>query len=200
MKFALCLLALSCGAVGFARAAEKPPVKTTKPAPVLQTLQKLKAQCDNPNAAQQLAWPSSVSETEFIRCQAIEELKAEKDGLENVRRELGTAKGEYRQMLVIALAVLGDKDAIAPAAKVMLSADKPAARVVAASMLARIGDKSLIESFKQAMTDEFQRERGGCLGPEMMIYPVRMFAFSGLVKLGLSREEIRKLGDWQVVS
>ena len=197
MKIAFCLLALLCGFAGVARADEKPPFKTTKS---VTALLKLKEQCDNPDASQQLAWPSSVTETEFIRCQAIEELKAEKDGLPSVRRELGTAQGEYRQMLAVALAFLGDKDAVAPAAKVMLDADKPAARVVAASMLSRIGDKSLVEPFKRAMTDNFKRERGGCLGPEMLIYPVRMFADSGLARLGLSREEIRKLGDWQIVS
>lgn len=197
MKFAICFLILLCGCVVGARADDNLSAKMEESAVALQ---KLKEQCDNPHASQELAWPSSVSKTELLRCQAIEKLKAQENGAQVVRNALQKAKGEYHQMLIIALAALSDKDFLLPAAKLMLNSEHSAVRVVAASELSRLSDETLIEPFKQAMKDEFERQRGGCLGPELMIYPVRMIAASALAQLGLSREEIQRLGDWQVAS
>ena len=100
-------------------------------------------------------------------------------------------------MLTITMAVLGDKAAVNLAAQLMLNSDKPAVRIVAALELRRLKDKTLLEPFKRAMTDSFKRQRGGCLGPEMMIFPVRTIASDALVDLGMSLEEVRRFGDWR---
>ena len=82
------------------------------------------------------------------------------------------------------------------AAGLMLKSKQPAVRVCAAFELRRLKDKKLVGPFKQALTDSFKREDGGCVRiGDGMIYPVRLIASDALVELGVPFDEVRKLRD-----
>ena len=187
--YLLVLLSLQIAAYS----AEK-PIEASKKAKI--ALQKLKEQSDNPKLSNESEWISYLSKTELARRQSIRELKSlGETGVTAVRQELKTAKGEYQQMLIIALAALGDKAAVSETAELMLKAEKHAVRVVAAAELRGLKNKELIESFKKALSDSFKRRDGSCVYPKI-IYPVRVIASDALVDLGLSLEEVRKIGIW----
>ncbi|RYX82906.1 hypothetical protein EON83_17525 [bacterium] len=134
-------------------------------------LNRLKSECDNPKVSNDAQWISYCSETELKRMQCIATLKsAGTTGETQVRQELGGAKGEYLQMLVVTLAAMGDNDSIWQAGQLMLRAKLPAVRVCAALELSRLKDKRLVGPFKQALSDQFERRDGSCVGPGM-IFP-----------------------------
>ncbi len=171
-------------------AADAPPQPVRSSTEVLNDLKK---ECDNPKVSNESYFTSYLSKTELNRSKYIGELKAMGDvAVSSVRQELPPAKGEYKQMLVVALAALGDNTAIWQASRLMLKAQLPAVRVCAAHELRKLQDKRLIEPFKQAFSDTFQRMDGSCVN-KRMIYPVRLIASSALVKLGIPFEEIQKL-------
>lgn len=188
-----------------ALAAETPPAVVPKRQPNAvakdprNALQKLKSECDNPKVSNESQWTSYSSQTESLRRQCIRDLKPlGAIGLASVRGELVAAKGEYRKMLTVALAALGDKAAIAPTVALMLHAQKPAVRFVAAAELSQLRDKALIKPFKQALGDPFKRRDGGCVQiGNGMIYPVRLIASDALVHLGVPLDEVRKMGEWR---
>lgn len=184
---------LALGTIAFAAAADAslPPVNK-----VAQALKKLKSECDNPKVSNESYWTSYCSATELKRCYYIAELKSAGEmAVPEVQRELSAAKSEYREMLVVALAALGDNTSIWQAGRLMLRAKRPAVRVSAASELRRLQDKRLMEPFKQALRDPFKRMDGACVN-RGVIYPVRLIASGGLVALGMPLEEVQKLGKW----
>ena len=159
-------------------------------------LQQLKEQCDNPKVSNDSQWTSFASKTETVRRQSIHDLKSLGDvGFAAVHSEVRTAKNEYKQMLTVTLAALGDKDAVPETAKLMLQAEKPAVRFVAAAELRGLKNEELMPSFKKALSDPFKRRDGSCVGPRI-IYPVRLVASDALVDLGMQLEEVRKIGIW----
>ena len=110
------------------------------------------------------------------------------------RRELEQAQGEYREMLTIALAALGDEPAVIEASDLMLHSKRAPVRVCAAWELRALADKRTVEYFKRALHDPYQRQDGSCVPiGDGMVYPVRVFATDGLVQLGMPLEEVRKL-------
>jgi hypothetical protein len=159
-------------------------------------LKKLKNECDNPKISNDSAWISYCSETELKRIGCIAALKLLGPVAEaQVRQELAAAKGEYREMLVVTLAAFGDNTSIWQAGRLMVKAKLPAVRVCAALELRRRKDKRLIEPFKQALADPFQRMDGRCVMPGML-YPIRNIATDALVGLGIELDEVRKLRKW----
>jgi hypothetical protein len=188
-----------------ALAAPVPPSVSPKRQPLTvandpqNALRRLKSECDNPKVSNESQWTSYSSRTEFLRRQCIGDLKPlGAVGLAAVRRELVGAKGEYRQMLTVALAALGDQGAMAQTVTLMLHAEKPAVRFVAAAELSKLENKALIEPFKQALRDQFKRRDGSCVQiGNGMIYPVRLIASGALVRLGVPLDEVRKIGDWR---
>ncbi|RYG63983.1 hypothetical protein EON80_20110 [bacterium] len=157
---------------------------------IRETLTKLKIECDNPNISNASEWTTSRSATERKRLTCIFALKAGDEAA--VRQEIATAKGEYREMLTVALAACGDNSGIWQTSRLMLAAKTPAVRVCAASILRRLRDKRTIEPLKQALADPFERRDGTCVNPQM-IFPVRRIASDALVASGLSLDEVRKL-------
>jgi hypothetical protein len=159
-------------------------------------LKKLKGECDNPKISNESYWTSYASETEMKRTDCINQLKSTgQRAVPLIRQEITTAKGEYKQMLTIALAAFGDNTAIWQTGRLMLKAEKPAVRFCAARQLQKLDDKRLIGPFKQALSDPFKRMSGVCVNPGM-IYPVRVIASDALVGLGMTPDEVRKIGTW----
>ena len=173
------------------------PANTSLPTlSIVASLSKLKLECDRSHLSNESRWTSYLSATEVERGDCIANLKTAREAaLPQVRKELETAKGEYKEMLTIALAALGDEAALNQTGELMLKAQKPAVRVCAARELRRLKNKGLIEPFKQALADPFKRSDTSCL-KRGMIYPVRLIASDALVDLGLSLDEVRKLGQW----
>lgn len=199
MKKALLLAAVAMALVTSApqpvRAqASRAPLRSD--AGVSEVLQYLKSECDNPKVSNECAWTYYASETELARFRCIKQLKSMGDDAQaQVRRELATAKGEYRQMLTIALAAFGDNSSIYQSGQLMLHARLPAVRVCAAGELRRLKDSRMLEPFKLALADGFKRRDGSCVS-RGMIYPVRLIASDALVDLGMSLEEVRRIGLW----
>ena len=185
MKAKIYLLAVLLMVQSLASSAEQPTTVTQR---AKTALQKLKEQCDNPRVSNESYWTSYASNTELLRRQSIRDLKPLGEvGLAAVRRESASAKGEYRQMLSVVLAALGDKEAVPQTVKLMLQANRPAVRFVAAAELGGLKNKQLIDPFK--------RRDGSCVEPRI-IYPVRLVASGALTDLGLTLEEVRKIGVW----
>src|SRR6266513_2475013 len=159
--------------VGISLAEEKPPQDQARSA-----LARLKAECDVAGQSNSSLWTSYVSATEKARHEIIAQLKSlGAEIVPFVRAEFQHGKGEYREMLTLALAALGDDAALLSAADVLLVSERPAVRVCAAWQLRGVKDKRTIEQLKKALRDSYKRQDGGCVRiGEGMIYPVRIIA------------------------
>lgn len=154
----------------------------------------LKAECDFPGQPAE-AMGSFISSPESHRLEAIWSLKsAPNEAVVEIRRDSLSAPPEYKQMLTIALAVLGDPQALTNACELMLKSDKPAVRVCAAAALRRLAKKEALESFKQALHDPYKRRNRDCAPIAYeFYYPVRYIASSAVVELGVPFEEVQKI-------
>lgn len=161
-----------------------------------EALSFLKKECDDPKMSNGCEWTSYCSATELARFRCIKQLKSLGDEAQGeARREMVAAKGEYKQMLTVTLAAFGDSTSIWQAGQLMLHARLPAVRVCAAMELSRRKDSRMLEPFKLALADGFKRRDGSCVS-HGMIYPVRLIASDALVDLGMSLEDVRKIGLW----
>jgi hypothetical protein len=163
-----------------------------------EALTRLRAECDVPGQTNAAVWTAYVSATEKARHEVIAQLKTLGGEIAvEVRRELEHARGEYREMLVITLAALGDEKAVTQASELMLHSERPAVRVCAAWELRGLKDKRTLAYFKQALQDPYKRKDGSRVQiADGMVYPVRIIASDALVDLGVPFDEVRKLrGD-----
>jgi len=155
--------------------------------PPAQLLAELEAECAQPKTPDKPVWTSYLSETERIRWRIMTALQEQKAiAIRAIQADYATAKGEYRDMLTVTLASLGESNAVAQATNLLLSAKSPAVRICAAKALRDAKDKTAIPALKVAMRDPYRREDGGCVKiGDGMCYPVRIVASCALADMGV---------------
>ncbi|HEY2574360.1 MAG TPA: hypothetical protein VGH65_09830 [Verrucomicrobiaceae bacterium] len=97
---------------------------------------------------------------------------------------------ESSEMLTVAAAELGDKDAVLEAARIMVWSSFPAVRISASEVLCNLKDARTSDWFFLALDDDRSVHNDACNSQRELFYPVRATAQMALRDFGYSEENI----------
>ncbi len=111
------------------------------------------------------------------------------DAIPELRKAAADASGELQSHLLIALAYLGDQQAVPQVRDLVTGASDPTVRMDAARALGQAGDADAIPQLETALQDDYVVTGTGDLGP-YTLYPVREQAAGALRALGMTVERL----------
>jgi len=156
-------------------------------------LAELRREALHPTKPDEPAWPSSASQAEVTIGRCLNRLsKLGSPVRDLVEAAAKDAEGDHARVLDMALARLGDQARVAKVADHLIASESHTVRYCAAITLRLLRDRSSIPALRKALRDPYQRERGSCIAPREMVYPVRAVAAGALVDLGEDPKETRK--------
>ena len=157
-------------------------------------LKLMRCECDIEKSWEQTEWTSYLSPSECTRLKLLKAIPKLKDfKKELVVDEIKNATGEYREMLFLMLAIVGDNAAYEETKTLLLESKYPSVRILSGMSLRMLNKKDSIDCLKKALNDSFRRADGSCTSQGRLIYPVRLVASDALVTLGFPFEKVRKL-------
>lgn len=189
MKFSswLSYLLVLVGVAAIARW-QVPSVTPPSSTIVHSLLNQLEAECDLTTPGNDYEF-YPVPATEARRRHLIQELQAAgPSALPQIRTRLQqTGDQEFREMLDLAAAALGDEAGLARAARLLAWSPSPAVRMEAVRVLRQLRDPRSTEWLQTALQDERFVMNCGCGAPPERYYPIRTVAEIALLEMKVPR-------------